>query len=305
MPVVFRGSERYVAPDPGPVVTIGNFDGVHLGHRALVNAARAMAGDHTVCVYTFDPPPRDVMAPGNGVPAIQSLDDRLALLGQVGVDHVVVETFTKAYAAHSAEDFCDAFLGRRLRASGVVIGWDFRFGRGRLGDADVLRARLGVPVVQVAGVQVDGEVVSSTRVRKAVRDADMALAERLLGRPHVLAGQVVRGDQRGRTIGFPTANVDVVTELQPRAGVYAVRVALDGRRYDGVANLGVRPTFGPARAPLEVHLFDFEGDLYGRRIEVSLIDRLRDERAFDGVEALVAQIRLDADAARALLATHP
>ncbi|MCB9682455.1 MAG: riboflavin biosynthesis protein RibF [Alphaproteobacteria bacterium] len=300
---VSAGSAAYEAPVPGPVVTVGNFDGVHLGHRALLAAARDLAGpDGTVLAYTFHPSPRDVMQPGHGVPLVQSIDDRVATLLGAGADHVVVEAFDRAYADHSAAWFVEDVLVARLHATGVVVGWDFRFGKGRAGDEGLLRALLDVPVRVVDGVTLDGAVVSSTRVRQAVQDGDLGHAARMLARPHEVVGPVVRGDARGRRIGFPTANVAPVTELLPPAGVYAVRVDVDGTWVSGVANLGDRPTFGPGRGRLEVHLLDFDGDLYDRVLRVRLVARLRGERAFDGVDALVAQIRRDADAARAVLA---
>lgn len=282
-----------------PVVTIGNFDGVHLGHQALLSAARELAGEQPVCAYTFDPSPRDVMVPGHGVPYIQSVEDRVRSLGDNGADVVVLETFTKAFSRTTAESYARDILLGRLRASGVVVGWDFRFGQGRAGDVELLRSLLDVPVVQVSPVDLDDQPVSSTRVRKAVLDGQVADAARMLTRPHRVRGGVVRGDARGRTIGFPTANVAPRTQLLPPAGVYAVRMDVgDGEWRGGVANLGVRPTFEPGVGSLEVHLFDFDADLYDREVEVGFVARIREERRFADLDALVAQIRLDADQAR-------
>lgn len=301
-PVVYRGSDAYRRPDPGPAVTIGNFDGVHLGHRALLLAAREQAGaDGTVCVYTFDPPPRVVMAPHLDIPSIQSLDDKLSMLGAAGADHVVVEPFDADYAEKTADWFCDEVLTKRLGARAVVVGWDFRFGKDRVGDVDLLRARLSIPVVRVPAVAIDGEVVSSTRVRAVVHAGDLRTAHKLLGRDHELIGRVVPGDARGRRIGFPTANLALQTELVPPSGVYAVRVQADGRWHDGVANLGRRPTFAPGETRFEVHLLDYQGDLYGRPLRIALVDRLRDEKRFGGVEELVDQIGRDIDDARRVL----
>ncbi len=286
------------------MVTIGNFDGVHLGHQALIAEATRLALPlgAPVCAYTFDPSPRDVMVPGHGIPAVQSLEDRIRCLGDAGAAMVVLETFTKDFSRIEARDYALDILGRRLRARGVVVGWDFRFGRGRQGDADLLRELLGVPVVQVEPVRLGGEVVSSTRVRELVRAGRVAEAAGMLGRPHVVKGGVVRGDARGRELGFPTANVAPASELVPPSGVYAVRADVgDGVWRPGVANLGNRPTFGPGKGPLEVHLLDFSGDLYEHTLSVGFVERIRAERAFDGLPALVEQIGRDVIAARAAL----
>lgn len=307
-PRVHHGSAAFEAPDGRPVVvTVGNFDGVHRGHRALIDAARGLAGPSgRVVAYTFDPSPRDVMRPGHGVPRIQSLEDRIRVLGEAGCDDVCVEAFSASFSRIEAEDWCDDILAGRFGAAGVVVGWDFRFGRGRRGDAALLRSRLTVPVRRVEAVSVDGEVVSSTRVRTLVEGGRVAEARTLLTRPHEVVGEVVRGDGRGRTIGVPTANVVVDTELVPAPGVYAVRLRTpDGAWRDGVANHGSRPTVGPTRGRLEVHLFDWTGDLYGARVRVAFLDRLREERRFPDVDALVTQIHQDAAAARRILADTP
>ena len=301
-PAVHRSSLEVPSSDPGPVVTIGTFDGVHRGHQALVARARALAGaEGRVCAFTFDPSPRDVMRPDHGVPTIQSVDDRVAWLGRAGADDVLLEPFSLDYAQRSAEDFAHEVLRDRLGATGVVVGWDFRFGRGRGGGVDTLRAALDIPVVQVEAVEIAGAPVSSTRIRQRVRDGDVSLAAQLLGRPHELVGTVVRGDGRGRTLGIPTANVRPDTELCPAPGVYAVRATWDGGAADGVANLGDRPTYGPTEGRLEVHLFDVDVDLYGRELRVGFVSRIRGEQRFDGVEALVAQIHDDIATARRVL----
>jgi riboflavin kinase/FMN adenylyltransferase len=288
------------------VVTIGNFDGVHLGHRALLAAARQLAGGGRVCAFTFNPSPRDVLAPPDKrQPLLQPIDERVDALLRCGADQVIVEPFDRAMAALEAADFCIEILDRRLGAAGVVVGWDFRFGHGRAGDAGVIERVLGLPVVQVGGVEVDGAVVSSSRVRRCLADGDVALAARLLGRPHDVAGVVEHGDQRGRTIGFPTANVGVTGGLVPANGVYAVRALVGGVVRPGVANVGTRPTFQGTGVRVEVHLFGFAGDLYGAPIRVDFIERVREERPFPGLDALVAQIRADADVARAVLAERP
>jgi riboflavin kinase/FMN adenylyltransferase len=302
-PQVWRGSEAVPSDRPVGAVTVGNFDGVHLGHRALLDAARvradALGGPVVVC--TFHPPPRDVMAPGNGVLHVQTLDDRIDELGRQGADVVVVEPFTRELAGQPPEWFATEVLSRRLGAGAVVIGWDFRFGRGRAGDGALLRRTLDVPVDEVVAVEVDGAPVSSTRVREAVAAGEVAAAARLLGRPHEVVGVVVPGDARGRRLGFPTANVAPDTALLPAPGVYAVRARVGDGWVDGVANLGRRPTFDGEGLRLEVHLLDGAPDLYGQRLHTGFVARLRGEVAFPDVDALRAQIAVDVAAARAAL----
>lgn len=297
-PAVFRGSAAYDAARR-PVVTIGNFDGVHLGHRELVALCveRARALGVPAVVYTFDPAPRDVIRPGNGIPRIQSLEDKIARLGEFGIDEVVVEPFDLDFAALPPRVFADRVLRERLGASELVVGWDFRFGARRAGTVADLEAWHALPVHQVPPLKDDGgEVVSSSRIRQLVRRGEVAAASRLLGRPHEVVGSVVRGDARGRRLGFPTANLDVHTALVPANGVYAVRA--DG--HAGVANIGFRPTMAAGFA-VEVHLLDFSGDLYGKRLRVQFVDRLRDEMRFDGLDALVHQIGLDVEKVRNIL----
>jgi riboflavin kinase/FMN adenylyltransferase len=304
----YAGAASWPPEGPGPVVAIGNFDGVHAGHRAVLARLFALAAERGApsCVLTFDPAPTAVLAPDRHQPRILPTDARVRLLGEAGVDAVVLEPFTLALAGRSAEWFARVLLGEQLRVQGLVVGYDFRFGKGREGDAAALRSFLpGVPVVEVGAHAEGGAPVSSSRIRRLVAEGDVAAAARLLGRPHALRGPVVHGDHRGRTIGFPTANVQNEVELLPASGVYAVRARVDGAVHPGVANIGVRPTFDATEPRVEVHLFDFDGDLYGKRLEVELIARLRGEARFPSVDALVAQIRADADAARAVLAERP
>jgi riboflavin kinase/FMN adenylyltransferase len=285
----------------GPaIVTLGTFDGVHLGHRALLDTARAAADARgmPVVAVTFDPSPRDVMQPGHNVPAIQRLEDRVRDLHAAGADEVVVLAFSQALASLPAEAFAVEVLGERLGAAGVVTGWDFRFGRGRVGDSALIARVLGVPTWSVPARTLAGQTVSSTAIRRCVAEGDLVGAAAMLGHPHRVSGVVVRGDQRGRTIGFPTANLRLETELRPPDGVYAVRVV---GHAGGVANLGGRPTVGDGVAPLEVHLFDFAGDLYGHTLEVAFIAALRPTRRFPDLQSLRDQIARDAAAARAVL----
>lgn len=304
-PRLFAGSAAVPANLPRPVLTIGNFDGLHRGHRHLLAQVRAEAQrlGAPVWVYTFDPPPRVVLAPQHRQPRICPWPEKVAMLGTAGVDVVVLERFTRAFAQHPADWFADEIIGRRLRPRAVVVGYDFRFGRARAGTVDHLRRRLpSLPVSQVEALELDGAVVSSTRIRGLVANGEVEQAARLMARPHSIRGVVIPGDQRGRTIGFPTANLELDAELVPPTGVYAVRARVDsGEWRPAIANLGVRPTFDGGRFLVEVHLFDFRGDLYGRQMDVAFVGRIRGERRFASSDELVAQIRDDVVVARTVL----
>jgi len=308
MPAVFAGGAAYPTDGPPPVLSIGNFDGVHHGHqhllREVVACARRLGAP--ACVYTFDPPPRVVLAPHQHVPRISSWTDRVELLGQAGIDQVVVEHFTRGFAQHPPSWFVEEVLQRRLHPVAMVVGYDFRFGRARVGDLDFLRTHLqGVDLDQVSAWSEQELVVSSSKIRDLVLSGDVVGAAALLGRAHFIRGTVVSGDQRGRTIGFPTANIESDAELLPIAGVYAVRVRVDGGQVrPGVANLGIRPTFDGTRLLIEVHLLGFDGDVYGKEMEVHFIHRIRDERKFASKNELIAQIRDDVQVGQVLLDGH-
>ena len=294
---------------PAAAVTVGNFDGVHRGHQALVKAAldRARA-HHDVCLaLTFDPHPAAVLNPDRAPRSLLTFAQKAELLAALGVDVLTVLPFTPATAALAPEDFAARILVGALRARSVVVGEGFRFGRARAGDVVALGRlgqQLGFEVVAVPAVLQDGHRVSSTRIRERLLAGDVAAAAVLLGRPYFVEGRVVRGDGRGRTLGIPTANLAVENEIAPKEGVYAARVTLPagGPPRPAVANLGRRPTFGGRDLTLEAHLLDFEGDLYGERLRLSFEARLRDEKGFPGREALVAQIHADVRAAREVLA---
>ncbi|MFK7928998.1 MAG: bifunctional riboflavin kinase/FAD synthetase [Myxococcota bacterium] len=299
------GSSAWPADGSRSVVTIGNFDGVHLGHRSLLSRTVQLASKRDVIptAFTFDPAPRDVLRPNNPIARIQTLDDRVRELVRHGATRVVVEPFDLAYAAHDAEWFATEVLQRRLRAAAVVVGWDFRFGKARGGSVETLRNVLNVPVYQVDPFQLNEKTISSSRIRTLLAEGHVAAAAELLDRPHQVCGTVVHGDARGRTLGFPTANVRPQTELVPKAGVYAVRMDTPtATGVAGVANVGVRPTFGPSAQSVEVHLLDFDGDLYDAQVRVHFTQRLRDEQRFASVDGLVAQVTADVAQARALLA---
>lgn len=290
-----------------PVVTLGNFDGVHLGHREIlrrvVGEAKAHGGQSVA--ITFFPHPTAVLAPSKAPPAILSLRERLALLREAGVDVVVLQHFTRKFSQITAAEFVERYLLGAIGAAKVVIGHSVSFGRGRQGSAEMLVREgesRGFAVEVVGPVTADGIVVSSTEVRRALGEGAIGRAAALLGRPYWIGGRVVSGDRRGKLLGFPTANVRPRIPLLVPDGVYAVRVDCGGSLFPGIANIGRNPTFGEGRPRgVEAHIFDFEGDLYGRWIRVRLIEQLRQEMRFPSAEALVEQIRLDVARAREVL----
>lgn len=291
----------------GAIVALGNFDGFHLGHQAVVGRAveRARAEGRPAIVGTFDPHPQRYFRPDSPWFRLTTMDQRQRLLAEAGADAMLVFPFNAELAALSARAFARERLVSFIGAGGVVTGDDFTFGKGREGDASLLAtlgAELGYSAETVAPVQLDGETVSSSRIREHLREGRPAEAARLLTRPFAIEGVVQKGDQVGRTLGFPTANLSMANYLRPAYGIYAVRGRLpDGRVLGGVANLGIRPTFDPPVELLEPYFFDFSGDLYGQTIEVALIDYLRPEAKFDSLEALRAQMDLDAARAREIL----
>lgn len=304
---VIRHLPRVPAPLRRVVLTLGNFDGVHRGHQAIIAQARARAAalNGQVVALTFHPHPLAVLAPERASPMIQSLHDRLATLRTAGVDVAVAQRFTRAFAAYEPRAFVERFLLPSLELVHVVVGYNVTFGRGRSGTAETLAAlgaELGFDVEAVGPVQAGDEAVSSSAIRRAIAEGNVARAELLLGRSYRLRGRVVTGEQRGRTLGFPTANLHVPPRVVvPAHGVYAVRVQIGTRAVPAVMNVGIRPTFGELRRTIEAHLLDWTGDLYGRWLDVDFVARLRNEQRFDGVEALKAAIVADVAAARTVL----
>ncbi len=300
---IVRGLESY-PPDAGAsAVALGVFDGIHLGHRAILATAVGEARRHGLVALacTFEPHPLEVLQPARAPLPLTTLEERLALIAEAGIDATVIVAFTPAVAALEPETFVRDVLVGALKARDVVVGFNHRFGRGARGDAALLEAlgpRLGFRAHVVAPLLVDGIPVSSSEVRQALQAGDLERAARLLGRPYSVEGEVVRGAGRGRTLGFPTANVKTRRPLPLPAGVYACRAFLGADRYPAVINVGVRPTFGETELLVEAHLLDFSGDLYGRRLSLAFLRRLREERKFPDVEALRRQIALDVAAAR-------
>ena len=296
---------------PPAALTIGNFDGVHRGHQAmlarLIPAARARG--LSASVLTFEPHPRELFAPESAPTRLTSLREKLELLAAHGVDHVHVQRFSREFAALAPEAFVEHALVRLLDARWVLVGEDFRYGAKRAGDfaslADAARAH-GFALEAMPTVNDGGARVSSSRVREALARGDLERAAVLLGRPYSISGRVVRGQQLGRALGFATANVQLKHNRPPLGGIFAVRVhGIADVARDGVASLGVRPTVhADGRPVLEVHLFDFAGDLYGRHLRVAFLAKIRDEERYADLDTLKAQIARDCDAARALLTIH-
>lgn len=292
----------------GGIVALGNFDGFHSGHQAVVGRAVARGRDEgrPVLVATFDPHPVRFFRPGTAPFRLTSLDQRQRLFEAAGADAMIVFRFGAELAATAAEDFISTNLLELIGAAGVVTGEDFTFGRARGGNVAALKAagaRLGFSVDSVGPVSDDAGPVSSSRIRDALQAGDCETAARLLTRPFAIEGLVEHGDKRGREMGYPTANVALGPYLRPRFGIYAVRGRFaGGPALDGAANLGIRPTFEPPRELLEPYFFGFDGDLYGQMIEVELISFLRPEAKFESLEALAAQMAVDCDEARRRLA---
>ncbi len=290
-----------------PAVTVGNFDGVHRGHRSLVEAAVRQARERrgTAVALTFDPHPSRVLSPDRAPSTLMTLDQRAEALAALGIECLAVLPFTFELSRESAADFARKVLREAMGARVVVVGENFRFGRGREGDLAALGESLGFAVLGTPPVVHEGAPISSTRIREALARGAVRAARDMLGRRFFVDGTVVRGVGRGREIGLPTANLAVLNETLPARGVYACRCRelgeAGGALHPAVVNIGHRPTFGGGALSVEAHLLDFDGDLYGRALRIEFEERLREERTFAGPEALVAQVRDDVARARRML----
>src|SRR3954466_7837307 len=307
---VIRDTTPAAAIPRGAVVAMGNFDGVHLGHRAVIAAALQMARLHRrpALAVTFEPHPRLFFSPNT--PQFRLTDERakLRLLAGAGLQGAVVMTFDKARAGTTAQEFIHHDLIQRLGVSGIAVGYDFHFGKGRVGSPSLLvnqAPRLGIEVDVQPHIDVNERPVSSSAIRMALAEGQLADATAMLGGPWFVTGEVIHGEKRGRAFGYPTANIRLDKNCGLKHGIYAVRVGRGGARFDGVASFGRRPTFDNGTPLLEVFLFDFEGDLYGAALDVAFIGFIREELKFDGVEALVRQMDDDSARARAALAAAP
>jgi len=295
---IFHGTENAKISRP-TVLTLGVFDGLHLGHQRIMKTVveRGKETKAVPTVITFDPHPRAVLYPENTPPLLQTLDQRLAALEFFGIEQTIVIPFTKSFAAQDAEIFLKEIVYDRLQAREVYLGKGFAFGKNRGGNVELLRtmsAELGFFADEVEEVCLHGKRISSSRVRQTLFDGKTNLARRMLNRPYGVEGVIVRGDRRGHTIGFPTANLKPKNRVIPRFGVYATATLIDGVWRRSITNIGVRPTFEKDSEPsIETYIFDFDGDLYGDVLRVRFLHRIRDERKFNGIEELKAQIEKD------------
>lgn len=307
---VIRDDTPAAAIPRGAVVAMGNFDGVHLGHRAVIAAALQMgrAHDRPALAVTFEPHPRSFFSPNTPQFRLTDEASKLRLLAGTGLSGAVVMTFDKGRAGTTAQDFIHHGLIGRLGISGIAVGYDFHFGKGRVGSPSLLLSeapRLGIEVDVQAHIDIDERPVSSSAIRMALAEGQIDDATAMLGGPWFVAGTVIHGEKRGRDLGYPTANIRLDKNCGLKHGIYAVRVGRGTERLDGVASFGRRPTFDNGAPLLEVFLFDFKGDLYGASLDVAFIAFIRDEVKFDGIEALVRQMDDDSARARAALAAAP
>jgi riboflavin kinase / FMN adenylyltransferase len=306
---IHRSLSEIEKPFRDACVTIGNFDGVHLGHQLLfsevVNRARRLGG--TSVVITFEPHPLKVVCPLRGIKLISTFEQKVEMIDMADIDVLVVLPFNQELAATPAETFVDEVLINKIGVRELVVGYDYAMGRNRQGNIDFLRAqgeKKGFPVTVVEPFYVDSMLVSSTKIRELVAEGRMRAVRKLLGRYYQLRGEVKQGKQRGGpVIGFPTANLHISEEdLCPKHGVYVTQVVYNGRCYGGVLNIGYNPTFGDAQLSAETHIFDFNQDIYGKPIKINLLRHLRGERKFKGVSELAAQIARDIERAKKILA---
>ena len=308
--IVIRDSTPATAIPRGAVVAMGNFDGVHLGHRAVITAALQMARAHgrPALAVTFEPHPRSYFSPNT--PQFRLTDEaaKLRLLAGTGLSGAVVMTFDKGRAGTTAQDFIHHDLIERLGISGIAVGYDFHFGKGRAGSPSLLASeapRLGIEVDIQAHVDVAERPVSSSAIRTALAEGQIGHATAMLGGPWFITGEVIHGEKRGRDLGYPTANIRLDRNCGLKHGIYAVRVGIGEARYDGVASFGRRPMFDTGAVLLEIFLFDFSGDLYGAALDVAFIGWIRPEMKFDSAEDLIRRMDQDASQARHLLSRAP
>jgi len=305
--IVVREDELVPPALKGAVVAIGNFDGVHRGHRELIARARAIASEKGVpsAILTFSPHPRAFFTPEKPFFRITPLQEKIAVIATLAIDGIVIRRFDAALAGTTAADFFDRFILNELAASGVVVGHDFHFGKGREGTPDVLRGlceRHGLACDIVPVVEETGAAISSSAIRRALAAGEIAQANRLLGYRWFVVGEVRHGEKRGRDLGYPTANMRLAGGCDLRHGIYAVRMRVDGVMRDGVASFGRRPTFDNGAPLLETFVFDFKGDLYGKQVGVEFVGWIRGEERFESIEALIVQMDADSLRARELLA---
>lgn len=303
MKVIFDPEEPI---DDHTSATIGNFDGVHVGHKAIIKSIKNIAGKKglSTCVITFHPHPQKVLQ-NIDVPLLVPIRERLRLLEKEGVDYTACYTFTKDISRISAKDFITDILVGKLNVKHLIVGPDFSFGKKREGNAELLRKlgkEHGFETEVIGPVLIDNEIVSSTAIRDLLLSGDARKAAKFLGYNFYLEGQVKQGEKRGRKIGFPTTNLETDWDILPKTGVYATHAFIDNKKFDSITNVGFRPTFGNNKLLIETHVFGFNSDIYGKRIKVEFVERIRDEERFESVDALVAQIKKDVARVKNILA---
>jgi riboflavin kinase / FMN adenylyltransferase len=303
---IVRGLKNFCEQFPNPVLTLGNFDGVHLGHQTIfkkvIERSREISG--TSIVFTFEPHPLKVLAPERSPMMLNTFHGKMKLLAAAGIDIVICANFTRAFAEQHPEDFARDVLFKQIGVREVYVGYDYAFGKGREGSIESLKEMgrtFGFDVGVVEAVQVNDIVVSSSAIRDLISSGCVEEAAGLLGRRYAIEGEVVHGSHRGQTLGFPTANIKIVNELIPAHGVYAVLAHVENQSIEGVASIGIRPTFDAGPVSVEVYLFDFSKSLYGKELEVDFVKRLRGEKKFVSADALVQQIRMDVQEAQVAL----
>lgn len=295
---VYRELDELKGKFNHPVITLGNFDGVHLGHQKIFKHLLKRASDlgSEALVFTFDPHPLKVLRPELSPSLITPIPEKLKLMKAFGINAVILADFTKEFAAIHPSTFAEDVLINTIGSKLVVVGHDFSFGKGKEGTIDCLKMLGGKHNVQVEIVdafKINGKIVSSTGIRKLIHSGNMTEAAKLLGRHYSIEGKVVQGSGRGKQLGFPTANMTLNGEVTPKDGVYAVKVAVGEVEKDGITNIGLRPTFRETERNVEIHIFDFNKDIYCENVQVTFIERIRDEKGFSGTEELTQQIRKD------------
>ena len=303
---IVRGTKNIARPIPYPVVAIGNFDGVHLGHQIIFRQTAEMASRHhgTSIAFTFEPHPLKIIAPERVPPLLTTFRQKMELIEACGIDQVVCADFTRQFADQQPRDFAKNVLVGLIGVKEIVVGFDYAFGRGREGTIPYLK-KMGeefhFKVHVVEPIKLNGHLVSSSHVRDLIEEGNVKTARKFLGRDYSIRGPVVHGHHTGHAIGFPTANLDTAKVQIPGTGVYAVRIQHEGKTFQGAVNIGFNPTFNRDRLSVEVHIFDFDENIYGQEVEVMFVDRIRSEMAFKSAEELVEQIKKDIETARALL----
>ncbi len=300
---IIKGIENLKRPFRNPVVTLGNFDGIHLGHQRIfekvADTARRIDGESVV--ITFEPHPLKILYPEQCPPLLTPFRKKMMLMEKTGIEKVLCIQFTRAFSEISPPDFVKRILLEKVGTKKIIVGYNYRFGRGKIGNVESLKencALFGIEVEVVEALIVDGTVLSSSKIRELIRDGEVERASKLLGRDYPVIGRVIEGTHRGHDLGFPTANLEMTEELYPKPGVYAVRVEWHHQWWNGLANIGFNPTFDAKALSLEVHILNFDREIYGDEIQVYFIKRIRDEIRFPSLQELIAQIQTDIEWAK-------